>query len=200
MIIESVHHDRQLEFLENAVSVWKWAMFPLHKIKRNYDGRHVWCGCKLGLQCPRVGKCPRVKWGDRANHIQAGQFAKWIDDGFTNFGIHLGWSDLVVIDIDTRNNGFMTWKNILGSTSPPPTWTVRTSEGGEHWYFRAGAQTHLIGGIQTTSGKMLTNIALGPGVELLSGQHFVASPFSVHKKGSLYKPFFQGPLALFEGV
>lgn len=199
IIIEKPDPQEQLQFLEKAVSEWGWAVFPLHKIKRNYKGDRVWCGCRDGMTCNRVGKCPRVKWGDRANHIQAGGVKTWIDDGFTNFGIHLGWSGLVVLDVDARHGGPATFSKIVLDSSTFQESHVATAGGGFHVYYRSGKHFDPIKGLTSPSGKTSTNIPLGSGCELLSGQHFVVAPYSVHKSGVIYKPCFDNGFSLFQG-
>jgi len=197
-IIEKPDPEIQISFLENAISVWNWAVFLLHAVRVGWQGFPIFCGCKLGLKCGRVGKCPRVKWGDRANHLEADQIRGLVEKGYTNFGIHLGWSGLCVIDVDPRNGGDETifqFRENIGYLARLPF--VTTGQGGMHLYFLASKQIDPIHGFGPCPEHSFTKIDLGKGVEFLSGQHFVVAPYSIHRTGCRYTPIFGIPFPQF---
>lgn len=106
---------------------------------------------------PLNGKIPVTKgWTDFRNDpiqdakdIAEGKYPKNVRrvgnliqfKGATNVGIVTGEaSGVVVIDIDTENNGLEQWRQLVeentGGKGIDKTFTVRTSSGGLHYYFR----------------------------------------------------------------
>lgn len=80
-----------------------------------------------------------------------------------NIGVHVGASDLVVIDCDVKHGNGEVLFRAMGEL--PPTFTVRTPSGGVHFYFRAGGVTYsqrplITRKIDVRSGN---GYALGPG-------------------------------------
>src|SRR5581483_11434212 len=100
-------------------------------------------------------------------------------DRFGNWAIHNGPSGVVTIDVDPRNGGSEGLIALLARPGRglPHTPMERRASGGPHLHFRLPA------------GVMLpkTSILLAPGVELLSGNHLVYMPPTLHKSGEYHK-------------
>lgn len=188
----------QFDFLKNCISSG-WKLFPLNRIKRNYDWSVIWCECYRGLRCGSAGKCPRSRWADPANFMTETTLARWMDKGFDSFGVHLGHSGLVVLDLDPRNGANMldlVPRFMTGDTNDD-NFSVLTGSEGMHFYFRASSNIDPIRGFTDKYGNAKTTVVASPGVEILSGQHFVVAPWSMHKSGTRYLPSIDTNLQLF---
>lgn len=188
-IIEKPDPQVQLEFLEKAVSEWGWAIFPLHKIKRNYTNTKMWCGCQGGFQCSSIGKHPARRWTHREEYPDLGEVKRLLADGYTGWGMHLGWSKTEVLDIDPRNFNEQSIRYF--KTHIRKLMAIKhclTGSEGDHFYFDASEATDKIEGVLLPSGERSTVWKIEEGIELLSGQHYVVLPYSPHKSGRLYLP------------
>ena len=155
-----------------------WPVFPLHSALG--DG-----ACTCGQQCGNPGKHPRIRTGLKGASTDAEQITRWwADTPDAPIGIVCGDAhDLLVIDIDPRNGGDVTWATLCGEHGIVQTIRVRTGGGGEHLYFKA----------PKTPIKSRGN-ALGPGVDISSNGHYVVAPPSVHASGQRYEfAQFAGP-------
>jgi len=146
------------------------AVFPCHWLER---GR-----CSCGGQCgSSAGKHPRT----RAGHTEASTdpatirlwWAAWPD---ANIGASMSASGLIALDVDPRNGGDESWREIeheYGSDISE-TWTNLTGGGGVHYLYRAppGFDTHT------------DQIAAGVDVKW-SG--YVILPPSDHREGRRYE-------------
>jgi hypothetical protein len=82
-----------------------------------------------------------------------------------NIGIACFLSGIVVIDVDPRNGGDDTLATLEREHGPlPPTWTVLTPSGGQHYYYR------VPDGFDTDAAT------LGPGIDLKWRGYVVAPP------------------------
>lgn len=197
-IIERPDPREHLDFLIRAHSEWGWAIFPLHKIKHNFDGSRVWCACHKGLTCESTGKHPLICWTVREQYPDADGIRSLFEQEHTGWGVHLGWSGLVVLDQDPRNGSWQTigiWEGM--GLEMPDTFRVTTGSDGGHVYFRAVGDIDPIKGCYDREERYSTNIPLGAGLEFLSGQHFVVLPFSPHRSGKYYRIGKDSPLADF---
>lgn len=81
-----------------------------------------------------------------------------------NWGVHAGASDLIVIDLDTKNgqNGLASITAALGG-KPQKTFTVKTPSGGLHLYYR---------------GSAAPAVGVLPGVDVRAGGSYVVAPDS----------------------
>ena len=200
MILQNFDRNRQQQFLENSISQWGWSIFPLHKVRRGILSSRAWCSCKLGHTCPRVGKCPRICWGDHKDHVRAGRVGHWLDNSFRNFGVHLGLSNLIVIDVDPRNGGEEFIRQTRTREGSEITNWSEASNGGYHLYFRAGGYADPLRGLILDDDDYTTCLELMPGAEVLSGQHFVVAPYSEHRSGAVYIPHFDRGFLSFGAV
>lgn len=80
-------------------------------------------------------------------------------------------SGIVVVDIDTRNDGIASWKKLVSDKGLPTTFTVETGGGGLHYYF---SYTH-------PANYFRKNIALlGSFLDLKTNGGQVVFPGSLH--------------------
>lgn len=115
-----------------------------------------------------------------------------INDGFTkynanNIGVICGkTSGIVVIDIDTKNNGLDTWNQLISlhgdsdSSSAayrdPYTFKVRTGSGGYHYYFKYDSDNEMLksrsGAVKINDAKVGIDIKTNGGqVVFIGSQH-----------------------------
>jgi len=100
---------------------------------------------------------------------------QWFDEAYwLNYGIST--DKLLVIDVDTKNDGLKTWRDM--STQPtravPHTWQVKTGSGGLHVIF------------DNTEAKV-RNGELDKGVDLRGIGGYIVGPYSKHASGRTYK-------------
>jgi hypothetical protein len=147
-----------------------WAVLPLHTPVNN--------GCSCGKhECKEIGKHPRTRHGVNDATTNATTIKKWWAQWpDANIGIRTGQvSNLVVIDIDLRNGGHLTWANLEAEHGRVDTAEVFTGGGGRHLYFNY-APTAVKG-----------THALGPGVDLKTDGGYVVAPSSLHATGRQYE-------------
>jgi putative DNA primase/helicase len=90
-----------------------------------------------------------------------------------NIGVATGASNLVVVDIDPKKDGFTSWKAL---NIPVNTLICKTGSGGAHLYFTAPEGDSL----PNTAGK------LGKGIDTRGNGGYVVAPPSVHPNGTPY--------------
>lgn len=180
----------KISFLQGQLDLGR-PIFPLHDMIR--PGGIAHCGCNLGTRCPGPGKHPLIAWSKpldpkdpQARRYIDAVVRQWPERGW---GLHLGLSGLAVLDIDPRHGGNESAADLVRNLDLPLRWpTVATGGGGVHYYFQAPADTDPVKGVRGLNGHTSTNIALGAGVEWLSGQHYVVLPYSPHASGGWYSP------------
>ncbi|MGW4462185.1 bifunctional DNA primase/polymerase [Micromonospora sp. NPDC004704] len=82
-------------------------------------------------------------------------------------------SGLVVVDIDPRNGGDRTMRELIAAGLLPPTVHVVTGSGGRHLYYRHPGRP-----VPCSQGK--PGMGLGPGIDVKSDGGYVVLPPSVH--------------------
>jgi len=132
------------------------------------------------------GKIPMAPWLDQATSDAT--LRRLFDDwspSTCGFALNLNRIDVgdgagvAVLDVDPRNGGAETIGRLFAEHGEPPrTPKVRSGGGGTHWYFMASRA------VLDEVRRSATD--LGPGVELLKGNHLVQAPPSLHKSGSQY--------------
>jgi Bifunctional DNA primase/polymerase, N-terminal/Primase C terminal 1 (PriCT-1) len=161
-----------------------WPVFPLHSIGSD--------GCTCGdSECSNAGKHPRTAHGfkdattDRATI--RGWWKKWPN---ANIGIATGaQSGIIVLDIDSRHDGFTSFRRLERRYSRlPKSHRVRTGGGGQHHYLRSpGVPVRSKSGIAT-------------GIDVRGEGGYIVAPPSRHASGKRYewlgiKPTDLGSLA-----
>lgn len=94
--------------------------------------------------CAVGGKVPACEGGLNAATRDPAQIAEWWAEADYNIGLAVGRSNVVVVDIDTKSNGYEELQNadkhnqILDGAAgfQPRDLVVRTPSGGAHIYFR----------------------------------------------------------------
>lgn len=135
-----------------------------------------------GLQahwCRAPGKQPVLKEWQKESTVDEGRirwwFKRWPQAGV---GIKTGKeSGLVVLDIDPKNGGEDSLRDLTGSYGPlPDTPQVLTGGGGRHLYFRY------------PEGRTVPDrISLAPGIDIRADGGQVVAPPSLHISGRRYE-------------
>ncbi len=149
-----------------------WPVFPAHSVR---DGR---CTCSRD-DCPiqRRGKHPRTMNGVKDASTDPAQidrwWTKWPD---ANVAVATGSaSGLFVLDVDPRNGGQRSLKQLVDGRDLPQTPTVRTGGGGLQFYFASPE------GLQLKSRNSVL-----PGLDVKGDGGYVIGPASIHKSGRTY--------------
>jgi len=150
-----------------------WPVFPQHT--PTPDG-----GCSCGQDCDYPGKHPRIKGGStQATTVEAPIRAWWTRWPSANIGCVAGnRSGLLIVDIDPKNGGDVTWQRIVSKYGePPPTVTADTGTGGWHlYYLRPETDAHI----------RSQNNAIDPGVDTRCDGGAFTLPPSLHVSGRQY--------------
>ncbi|MEA3502929.1 MAG: bifunctional DNA primase/polymerase [Actinomycetota bacterium] len=148
-----------------------WSVVPVHTPEPNG------CSCRR-FDCPAVGKHPRTHWEAHmrvaaAEEMITGWWERWPD---ANIGVVTGSvSDVVVLDVDPRNDGDASLQEMEDRWGAlPATAVVRTGGGGWHYWFSAGDE-HL------------PSRALNAGLDLKGEGGLVVAPPSMHVSGIHYR-------------
>lgn len=148
-----------------------WAVIPLHWI----DNGHCSCGRQ---DCPSPGKHPYSMLARNGSHSatkDAGVLAGWwAAHPQMNVGIATGAaSGIVVIDIDPRNGGDITWQALCDKHGgEPETVQAMTGGGGRHLVFRHDPER----GIRSP----------GKGVDVKGDGGLIVVEPSIHMSGKRY--------------
>jgi hypothetical protein len=151
-----------------------WSVVPLFGIDENG------CECRRDpcLSDPsKRGKHPRTLNGhDDATTDEADIRRWWGAWPTSNIGIRAG-DGLVVIDVDPRHGGELTFEVLTAGREFPRTPTVCTGSGGQHYYFTSPNPMPRTG-----------RDALGSGVDVkANAAGFVVAPPSLHYSGNRYR-------------
>lgn len=179
-IVAQNNQPNSNKLLDSALFYAKigWLVLPLHSI--NEKGV---CNCSKGINCENPGKHPRwhhiyIPDGLKSATDDMDTIRKWWElwpD--SNIGIATGpESGIVVLDIDVKNDGYESMKELIGEHGQlPPTVEAITGSGGRHILFK-----HPGWFVRNSVGK------IAPGIDVRGdGGYIVAAP-SVHKSGNAY--------------
>jgi hypothetical protein len=147
------------------------SILPLHSVK---NGRCA-CGAR---SCPNLGKHPLTKHGVKdATTDKATIRAWWRKWPRANIGIATGArSKLVVVDIDPRHKGNLSFTRLIKQHGPLPLCPkVITGGGGRHRYFEYP-------GVPVKS-----RAAVLPGIDVRADGGYVVAPPSRHASGKRYR-------------
>jgi putative DNA primase/helicase len=168
-------------------------IFPLHE-PIFADGDLVGCTCEeyrtsdkckadhphlyLGPdgKCDNPGKCPRVRWKDRATSDEEQIRRWWTKWPRANIGINCGMSRLLVLDADTYKEVYGDLDSML-SQEEQGTVTSLTGGGGEHLFYRM------------QDGDTYGNATgeLPAGIDIRGHGGYIVAPPSIHKSGRKYQ-------------
>jgi len=148
-----------------------WAVFPVHHLNNGKCS----CGDK---NCSRIAKHPLTPHGFKDATTEVNKVNEWwIKYPSANIGIATGQiSGIVVIDIDTKSNGFASLEKLEAEYGLlPETITVTTGSGGRHYYFKY-------------PNRILKNaVNIVSGIDFRGDEGYVIAPASMHANGNLYK-------------
>lgn len=150
-----------------------WRIMPLHAM-RTVDGVPR-CSCG-DEQCDKPAKHPLVKNGEASSDAAtiAAWWKKW---PWANIGFWLEGSGLAVLDIDVSpdKDGAARLREHLKGEPIPETLVANTPSGGKHIYYRE------------REGLPNKSNALGAGLDIWRGKHYVILPPSNHRSGGTYE-------------
>lgn len=106
-------------------------VFPLHDVCEGH------CSCPDGPSCDRPGKHPRIKAWQREASTNPRKIERWWSRWpHANIGVPTGEiNNLIVIDVDTRDEGFTAFRVHLEHRLPL-TYSPITGGQGKHYWFR----------------------------------------------------------------
>lgn len=150
-----------------------WRLLPLHSIKPIDGVPRCTCGAAT---CTAAGKHPLVKNGEATNDPKTIKtwWKKW---PWANIGFWLEESGLAVLDIDQGEgkDGAAVLRTLLNGKPIPETLVCATPSGGKHIYYRDRAS------LPNKSN------ALGTGLDIWRGKHYLILPPSHHRSGGIYQ-------------
>jgi hypothetical protein len=159
-----------LEFYEEI----GFQTIPIHfpKFKRDL----VYCSCKRGRNCPKIGKHPALAWkdldfSDKRTYREMRGF--WEDDDRYNIGFKVeGYS---VIDIDYRKGGHLSLGYLEEELGEIPVGLSVATGNGRHIYVQ--------------DADLPTSVeAMGlSGIDVRSSGGIVVAPCSIHASGNPYQ-------------
>jgi hypothetical protein len=154
-----------------AYAVKGWHVLPLH---HPVNGA---CSCGVSI-CTSPAKHPRTEHGlsDATTDLQV-ITQWWTEEPNANIGVRTGQiSGIVVLDIDAKNGGLESWRDLQDFNGRVDTLTSHTGGGGLHLFFDAPADE-----LKSTSGQ------IGPGVDTRAEGGYVVMPPSRHISGRQYR-------------
>ena len=149
-----------------------WPVLPLNTIKGGD------CTCPSGSDCRSPGKHPignLAPHGSRSATTDEDQVREWWRiRPDANVGVATGKaSGIIVLDVDPRNGGNDSLKQLVKEHGKlPKTIVVETGGGGRHYYYRD---------------KNVASHTPAPGVDVKGDGGFVVAPPSLHESGKRYK-------------
>lgn len=167
-----------------------WAVLPLHNpepLHMAVSGRGiikgVFCSCSRGrdaLECQAFAKHPRLQNGLLSASTNPDQikewWCKWPEAGI---GVITGKpSGFVVVDLDTKSQGFETLVEVEKEHGAlPATLVAITGGGGRHYFFEYFGEDLLPGGANV----------LGKGLDLRGDGNYICAVPTLHKSGNKYQ-------------
>ena len=143
------------EFLQAAIEYLNlgWSVVSAHHVE-GFDEALLKCSCKQ-TNCPNPGKHPNKRWTAYQHAAPTEQeVASWWDrKPNSNIAIVTGKiSKLVIVDIDPRHGGDVTWENIKQEFDVPETLTAISANGGQHIYFEHPGDREVQGIVNVDTG------------------------------------------------
>ena len=186
------HRAMRQRLLPSALAYAKrgWHVFPVYGIQLVLSPKGeitIKCGCGKA-DCHDVGKHPATAHGFKDATIDPKRIARWFNNThWYGVAIATAASNLVVIDVDPKHNGHVTWRAILDAEGAAVAKTVRAITGGAPVYDKNGDRPHVGSHLyyQMPPGVTVPTGAgrLGPGVDVTN---YVIAPESLHSSGSRY--------------
>lgn len=101
--------------------------------------------------------------------------AWWTKQPQANIGLRVG-EHHAVFDVDPRKGSLLTWSALLATYAPVTTLTANSGGVGQHLFCRLPAGCSITG----------RSDALGPGVDVITGNKYVVAAPSIHPNGRTY--------------
>lgn len=116
--------------------------------------------------------------------LDADQIKAWFKETpDANYGISTGPSNLCVVDVDPKNGGLETERELAATEGTlPPTFTVSTPSGGHHLYYLLGSEDDPIASSGSRVGKGV-DIRSSGGYVVGPGCHTPRGPYAVKVSG-----------------
>lgn len=169
-----------------------WAVFPVHTPVEVAGG--MGCSCRRD-DCGNAGKHPRTMNGFKDASTDQAQIEKWWGMWpLANIAIACGASKLTVIDVDPKNGGDETFRDLVvryGSDVLTETVICLTGSLGNHYYFNAGDT------------PLKSSVGAWQGIDIRGYDGYVVAPPSLHESGRLYeweRPASKYELAAFPDI
>ena len=158
--------DHALAYAERG-----WHVFPIHSVVG--EG----CSCNNNA-CEDQGKHPRTPHGLLDATTEADIIRDWWSQWpNANIGVRTGKiSGIVVVDIDSKQGGLESWRDLQDFNGRVDTLTSHTGGGGLHLFFAAPEEE-----LKSTSGGM------APGIDTRAEGGYVVMPPSMHISGQRYR-------------
>lgn len=151
-----------------------WSVFPLHSPEAASPG-----GCSCGrAACGNIGKHPRTRDGFKSATTDTAQIVAWWSEApRANIGIATGLvSGLLVLDIDPRNGGDLTFEHLVQEVGEIPDEVhALTGGGGRHLLFRYPSST-----------ASFRARPVGSGIDVKGDGGYIVAPPSLHASGRSY--------------
>lgn len=166
MIVSNPRLQHALAYAELGFRV-----LPVHTIRNGV------CSCRKGKSCKHPGKHPRTKHGVKDATTDPEKIKRWwTQNADSNVGIATGaGSEIVVLDIDPRNNGSESLAKLVDRLGPfPPTVESLTGGGGGHLIF-----CH-------PGGHVGNSQSAEPGIDIKADGGLIVVPPSIHVSGGRY--------------
>lgn len=162
----------QLEFYEEI----GFQTIPLHYPK--FKGNLVYCSCRLGRNCPSIGKHPAIAWksldfSDKRTYKAVRSY--WHEN--INYNIGFRVDGFAVVDVDYRHGGHYSFGCLQDELGEIPVGLSAATGNGRHVYVQ-------------TAGNAIPNLtqAMGlPGLDVKSSGGLVTAPCSIHYTQNEYK-------------
>ncbi|MEX0409328.1 phage/plasmid primase, P4 family [Aquibium sp. LZ166] len=128
---------------------------------------------------PDAGKKPLIRGWQKAATTDPDQIRQlFCQRPDANIGIATGsYFGIFVLDVDVKNDGLKSLKQLREEIDLPETLTARTGSGGYHFYFRYPPGMQL----RNSAGR------LGSGLDIRGDGGLVVAPPSLHKCGERYE-------------
>ena len=166
-------HKSEMTMYESALTYANrgWYVLPLH--------HPLGSACSCGKQgCSSPGKHPKTERGFLDATTDLDVIEKWwSEDPNANIGVRTGHvSGIVVLDIDAKNGGLESWRDLQDFNGRVDTMTSFTGGGGLHLFFDAPTED-----LKSTSSQ------IAPGVDTKAEGGYVVMPPSLHISGKRYR-------------
>lgn len=174
-------HEEAVEILETACNMLDWHVFPCYGISSSGT-----CTCPSGSECPSPGKHPATINGfkDAVSHQDAARHIRLFGND-RNVGVSCAPSRILVVDIDPRHGGHLSFESLRQLTHLPELNTVEALTGnyfvdgiymrGRHLYFEV-----------PDNASHVTKLSEFPGIDFKHNGYVIAPP-SIHFTGATYE-------------